>query len=884
MSSAPSQMPSVAERLRSAGKGELLEELRLNGELALAEGRTSSTSLCLTTDGLFLVLLRTNEEGVIDLLRADRRLRYHAHLLGDRLDVDHWTLSVPWGRAEQAQRLIGLARIRHAFGPVTRDEQAARRELDSPDGPWAWSGPFIDAIDPLARAWLLRWLDADERLLVFRHTDEPYQFQSPVLDEASSTRVMVITERRQALVAISPVGDLWTASLPEAPLEIESSTVGRALVRAGEYHFRVALGDERSFVELAQLPGLRGIERLRELARIAWLRDHTGAIAQRAAAMLDELAPSDPFARLAHALLVAPHVAPSTSATGAPPSPDQSNEPAPSLDPILAALRELVERSADDTGELLVRWWRAWEVGPELGELLVEHLCELDRAGQSIALPLREQLHPILQAKLEDDPEDAALLDFVLAEHLLALGHAERALALLRARRDLLPSEQLHDLLPPSPSRGGQRIRIELYELAAAAHELLGDGHVEALAELARLQPLVGERLDTLIARLRARPDRRVAEPEHDDDADEQRRYRSLLRRAERVRALLDEGGFASASVLPPSEIEPEPEPEPSPVSDPEPSTALVRRAKALDSHKLELLRHPAARVDGVLGRLQGALAKVAVPDCSVLKSYCERANLARDTALAGALTDATMLLGLGGVEVYVSRGEKSVGMRAYEGGTSFLLIGGDHLNPDSDAFLDEAALRFAVAAELAHLRYAHSRVTSDEVWAGTFDLGLTGLGMLIAAAPILTKLKAPAKQLLDKVGAPAIERWRKKLSKRDAHSLVSDNSQLIAAHRAMQLSADRAGLLACGDPRAAIQAMFAVNPAYLSSWPLVVSHGLRAAVTRELRADDQRERGRLEDLAVRVAALLSFYLSDEYVQLRAAGFEQRKLGSDQKS
>ncbi|MFO7563560.1 MAG: hypothetical protein R6X02_13015, partial [Enhygromyxa sp.] len=292
-----------------------------------------------------------------------------------------------------------------------------------------------------------------------------------------------------------------------------------------------------------------------------------------------------------------------------------------------------------------------------------------------------------------------------------------------------------------------------------------------------------------------------------------------------------------------------------------------------LDAQKLELLRHPAARVDGVLGRLQGTLAKVAVPDCSVLKSYCERANLVSNPALAAALTDATMLLGLGGVEVFVSRGDKSVGMRAYEGGTSFLLIGGAHLDPSSDAHLDPEALRFAVAAELAHLRYKHSRVTSDEVWAGTFDLGLTGLGVLIAAAPLLTRLKGPAKHLLDKVGAPAIDRWRKRLSQRDAHSLVSDNSQVIAAHRVMQLSADRAGLLVCGDPRAAIRAMFAVNPAYLSSWPLVVSHGLRAALTRELRDDDPRERERLEDLAVRVAALLSFYLSDEYAQLRAAGF-----------
>ena len=843
---------TAAERLQAAGKGELLEELRLNGELSLAGGRTSSTSLCVTAEGLFLVLLRASDEGVVELLRADRRLRYRAQLLGDRLEIDHWSLTIPWGRAEQAQRIIGLARIRRAFGGAQGPGRGVVRSktIDNPDGPWAWSGPFIDALDMLARTWLLRWLDADERLLVWRVSDAVQTFDSPVLGAVSSPRVLVITERRQGLVAISPVGDLWTTELPHAPLEIESSAVGRSLVHAGEHEFRVALGDERSFAELASVPALDGDERLRELARIAWLRGKAGATARQAAAILDELASRDVFAHLARALLVDPLGAKFSMRALVELAGDKlaGVERAPGW---LPALRELVDVGDAGTDAKLVSWWRDWEVGPELGEVLVEHLCELGQRGREIALPLHEQLHPILQAKLEDDPEDAALLDFVLAEHLLALGLAERALQLLRVRRDLLPSEQLHDLLPPAPGRGGQRIRIELYELTAAAHEQLGGGHPAALAELARLQPLVSDRIDRLIAGLEAEQ-----APEFDEDG-----RRSLLRRAKLVRELLDESGFAPA------------QPSDAPATDSKPAR---RKPRVLDKLELELLRHPAARVDGVLGRLQGALAKVAVPDCSVLKSYCERANLARNTALAAALTDATMVLGLGGVEVFVSRGEKSVGMRAYEGGNSFLLIGGDHLNPHSDAFLEGDALRFAVAAELAHLRYAHSRVTGDEVWAGTFDLGLTGLGMLLVAAPLLKGLKAPAKHLLDKVGAPAIDRWRKKLANRDAHSLTSDNSQVIAAHRAMQLSADRAGLLVCGDPRAAIRAMFAVSPGYLSSWPLVASHGLHAAVTRELRGDDQREQRRLEDLAVRVAALLSFYLSDEYAQLRAAGFERR--------
>ncbi|KIG14418.1 hypothetical protein DB30_06761 [Enhygromyxa salina] len=896
MPEAPSQRRDAAGRLHEAGKGELLEELRLNGELELGGGNRSSASLCLTNAGLYLVLLQVSvlqhgrgqpHPDVIDLLGANRRLRYHTRLLGDRLEIDRWMLSVPRGHAEQALRMIGLARIRRAFGrvagsgPERREQQAAqgRARIDDPDGPWAWSGPFIDEISPIERAWLLRWLDRDERLLVWKFSDERHRFDSRVLGVVEREQALVITERRQSLVAISPVGDPWSAALPDAPLEIISSTVGRSVARSGGHQLRLSLGDGRSFEELALLPGRRGVARLRGLARALWRHGRGGGAIDRASAILDELAPNDPFARLTRALLIDPRDrdAEASGPGQARPDPDSSSlaalvaplEPTSARasvkvgglpDPVFEALRELVEHAQGDAagiGAALVEWWRDWELGPELGEVLVEHLCELGRVGLEIGLPLHEELRPLLQAQLDDNPVDAALLDFVLAEHLLALGRAKQALQLLTQRRQQLPSEQLQDLLPPSPARGGQRIRIELHELAAAAHAQLGDDQGVALSELARLQPLVLERVEQLIEDLRARAL---------EDGDPKR---SLLIRAKRVRELLDEQGFAPKPALA-AGSDPRPDAEASPEGDAG-GTLERYRVRSLDAERLELLRHPAARVDGVLGRLQGALAKVAVPDCSVLKSYCERANLARNAALARALTDATVVLGLGSVEVFVSRGDKSVGLRAYEGDTSFLLVGGDHLNPSSDAFLDPAALRFAVAAELAHLRYSHTRVTGDEVWAGTVGLGLQGLGMLIVAAPILKGLKAPAQHLLDKVGAPAITRWRKKLEGRDAHTLASDNSQVIAAHRAMQLSADRAGLVVCGDPRAAIRAMFSVHPAYLTLWPLVGSHGLRTTVTRELRADDERERRRLEDLAVRVAALLSFYLSEDYALLRAA-------------
>jgi len=90
---------------------------------------------------------------------------------------------------------------------------------------------------------------------------------------------------------------------------------------------------------------------------------------------------------------------------------------------------------------------------------------------------------------------------------------------------------------------------------------------------------------------------------------------------------------------------------------------------------------------------------------CHETLRFARGDEVVRNPALARAMTDATVILGLGGVEVFVSRGDKAVGLRAYEGDTSFLLIGGDHVSAGSDAFLDEGPLRFAVAAELAHLR-----------------------------------------------------------------------------------------------------------------------------------------------------------------------------------
>lgn len=825
---------AIERALGEAGQGPVLERVGLNGELVVG-GVRCSTSLCRTPSGLWLVgVPRGGAALVLDLLAPERTLRYVDGLLGARVEVDGDKLGVPRGRSEQVQRLIAQARITRHFGTASRVVDEPR-----PEGAYGWVGPLVEPLDGEARHFLRHFLAPGERLLAWLASDDTHAFTSRLGGESSAPIVVVVTDVRQALVALSRIGDVWIAELPRERMRVQAQ-LGRDLVRVAGHELHTTLANEAAFAAIAELPELEPHERLRQHALVLhrWAhRNLVGAVdaslLRRVAAALAEL-PDDPFATLALVLVVEPACRP-------------ASEPGPrELDArFFTALQALV--AAERGGARLLDWQQAWSIGPELGELLVEHLCERGEAGMRLALPLHEQVRPLVQAQLEVDDEAAALLDFVLVEHLLALGEpaqVERARELLELRRTKLPSEALQDLLPASAERGGQRIRIELHELLVEVHRRAGrvDDELDALAELARLQPLVRERIAELVAGLDARAGSLDAERSQ------------LLARAREVRALLDSRAFATRS-------------SPAPAHD-----SLA--ASSLGEQERELLRHPAARVDGVLGRLQGALAKVAVPDCSALKSYCARANLAREAELAAAVADASLLLGLGAVEVFVSRGDKSLGLRAYEGNPPFMLIGGDHLDRESDAYLDGPALRHAIAAELAHLRYAHSRVTSDEVWAGTLDLGLTGLGVLVAAAPLLKRFQTPAKHLLDKIGAPALARWRKRLSDdQHARALGSENSELIAAHRVMQLTADRAGLLACNDPRGAIEAVFRVHPSYLSQWPLVVRRGLHDALIRELRADDERERIRLEDLAVRVAALLSFYLSDDYARLHAAAW-----------
>jgi len=303
----------------------------------------------------------------------------------------------------------------------------------------------------------------------------------------------------------------------------------------------------------------------------------------------------------------------------------------------------------------------------------------------------------------------------------------------------------------------------------------------------------------------------------------------------------------------------------------------------ALASELLEgTLTHPLARgQNSLVAGAQKLIALSPEPDHAALSDYCEALDDREHPEAKRALDAARLVFSLPQLHAYVSRGKKSIGLRGYEGKAPYLLLGKAHLDPSSPFHMTEAELTFAIGAEALHLRLGQARLTSHEVWAGAFARTKGGVELVLGVLPLLKglPLAASAAKFLEKIPEPALRRGLEALirlehAKRQTpdepaappSALSHINENLVAAHRLMQMSADRAGLLLCGDLRAGLRALLLVRPDTRDVLGEmmerdVVSVLLEGEIDPALRAD----------LIVRIAALLHFFVGDDYLALRRA-------------
>ncbi|HMJ16207.1 MAG TPA: hypothetical protein VK524_32560 [Polyangiaceae bacterium] len=770
------------------------------------DGRSyRSAELCRSERGLWLLAASDSAPLVVSLLDV-ANLRYDFGRLGDQLSFGSSTLSIPFNQRGATRTAIGLARMQRRWSLPPANEPSVLRAR------------HIEATDELERALLGGLLESGELVLAFLHAKSKLPIFSALTGSAEGGVRLIVSDRRSMLVALGELGDVREMACDE-PLAAERrfshtriSVAGLVVTSRGQ--------NNRLFAEAASLSAVQGPERLMDCARL----NFTGRSAPEVTFARRLIEESE---RRGHGLAPCAQLCVRM----------ELGEALPSETELRVALERLRE-SATDTGALS-ELFESWRFSRQTGTRLVDSLRALGMDAEPWTLELHARVHT-QGVHADQNRTERARADIAYAEHLIACGAKQRARELLVARLAEMPSEALEDLLPPNDAdltrgAGGQHLRIRVHELLAEAQGGHAGPDVAVLAELARLQPLVRTRVETLARRAEG----------------------TLEARAERIARL-----FSPATA---ERVE---------------APAPACRALSLNSVE-EILQHPLARHGGaLLGRLQALLASVPSPDHGVLRDYCERLSSSRHAAAARALADAALALGVENVEAYISRGAKGIGLRAYEGSRPFVLIGGKHLEGDDGYMMSEAELRFAVAAEVAHLRYGHTRVTSSEVWAGAVSKSWQSLDFALGVLPALHGLKFVdrVEKLASKLPTDTLRRVLENLANYTEQSSGIDpalaaanesvlsrlNEELVAAHRVMQLTADRTGLLLAGDISAAVRAMLLVRGDYRELVAPIESAGLDALLS--MRTPD----GKIahQDLAVRIAALAGFYLSDDYVRL----------------
>ncbi len=80
-----------------------------------------------------------------------------------------------------------------------------------------------------------------------------------------------------------------------------------------------------------------------------------------------------------------------------------------------------------------------------------------------------------------------------------------------------------------------------------------------------------------------------------------------------------------------------------------------------------------------------------------------------------------------------------------------------------------------------------------------------------------------------------------------------------------LQLTADRSGLLFTGDLKSAIRTIFLTSKTYSQEFDVANRYG----INEFLLSKDNNGNYKNQELAIRFASLFSFYLSDDYEDLR---------------
>lgn len=608
--------------------------------------------------------------------------------------------------------------------------------------------------------------------------------------------------------------------------------IGRNTVNVGETKWLTNRSNAKLYLKIKELNDLEPISKIRQTARLNWLhqeKDHKSN--KYAYELLKHVADctDNHFDKLS--VLFVEFV-----------DSDRNEVFSSNINDIY--LVELFRQILNDpeTDAKLTKWFNDWKISTFDSVAIMQLL--LTSAENTEQLQRILPFHNLVRDNLKKHDKDAInqiVFDINYCKHLLKCKENKKVVKIMQKHLKHLPDETLSDLLPPDDidltgKASGQVLKLSILEILAQAQEK--EDSASTILQITKLQPLVGDRIEKL---------KGVAQGD-------------LKQKSNELISLLNSGKINQA----------------------ETEISEIKQIDLTENEMEQTIKHKAAQKGGVFDTIQKWIAEVEVPDYSIIKTYSELITKESHAELHNVICNISNSFGIDNLEAYIARGEKSIGITAYEANPSFLVIGIEHLETDNENYLSKPEISFVIAAEMAHLYYKHARISSNDLWKGVVSkstlmfetiiniipvLGIVGKS--ISTMPKLNKLANLLQQSskigkIGNTGKDIINSTKKLLNLYHTKIPKSTDSkkeeEFIAISRIMQFTADRAGLIFTDNIKSAIRAIFLTDKNISEELKKVEQIGLN-----EYLLEKKNDIYINQALALRFANLFSFYISEEF-------------------
>ncbi|MDF1551056.1 MAG: hypothetical protein P1P88_24760, partial [Bacteroidales bacterium] len=493
---------------------------------------------------------------------------------------------------------------------------------------------FIEKISDQKKLYVVGNSNESEIILAFLALSSIKKNKGKLNEDKELNWSLVITSEKSAFVAFNNREEvIQTVPCNEESLKVKKE-IGRNPVEYQDIAFLSTRGNAELFYQLQHINCLKPDEKIREIARLNWIfKKKNEASNQLAIALIKKLIeqsqnPFDEFSLLYMEYSEGDRLKVFNSFA--------DNEK------LLELLHKILNYAG--TNELLTNWIINWEISYydslAINELLYKAIEDAVQANNILAFHrfVRENF-----LKKNKDDLNPILFDITFSRHLIKCGLGKEAKKILQKRLKELPDESISDLLPGNDvditgPAAGQIIKVTILEILATLET--EKNAIDYKCQIARLQPLVEEKIDKLIE---------VSEPK-------------ISKKGSELKTIMNAGGITNEHV-----------------------TSAVSKYKQLDVKLIDKhLRHPAGRKDGTFSTFQKWLASIKIPDYSMLKSYSEKISPIKHKELNEIIADIKFALNIEKLEVHIAQGEKSVGINSFESDPSFLIVGGEHLDKNS--------------------------------------------------------------------------------------------------------------------------------------------------------------------------------------------------------